>query len=94
MNEPQKDKRRTTYRLLRLLLGGKLLQSSVPEKRLGLFEEAGITRNAVRLIRELETDGTIVGYVPVLSEKGMETFRALRTLYEVAPTEGADADSP
>jgi hypothetical protein len=88
-----KDAKRAEYRLLKLMNEGKLLQSSVPEDRAGMLTAVGLSRATLRHIRELEQRGIIVGYVPVLSERGHEYFNGLKAVYGSEPETEPVADN-
>jgi hypothetical protein len=82
MNET-KDKKRTQYRILKVLTEGKTLQASIPESAYPALKERGVNGKAIsHYLKDFETAGLIAGYVPVLTEKGKAYFDALKTLYE------------
>ena len=73
---------RRQYDSVRLLLTGKYLQFSANEENLEELQRDGGLSNPYKLIRKLERDGVIVGYVPVLSEKGKKMMDALKLIHD------------
>lgn len=93
MSQIRGDGKHTEYVLLKLLTEGKILQASVPDSRHEVLEKAGLSRNAIRRIKDLENRRIIVGYTPVLSEEGKRYFDALREIYGGEIPLGPDDDS-
>jgi len=75
------DSKRTDYRVLTALLNGSILKGVLSIEK--LRNTLGLENTTVvHRLRTWESDGTILGYVPLLSEKGRRRFEALKTLYE------------
>ena len=75
------DAAETRYRILKALLSGKLLRASVSNEMRARLSDLGIPQNVSEHLVTFEKDGIISGYAPILSEKGLATFKALKTLY-------------
>lgn len=88
------------YRTLKFFLSGRGIKGVVNGKQTNagsIATETGLNPGTLsKLLREWEQDGVIVGYVPVLSEKGRAYLQALKTMAELkgeAPKEeGGDGD--
>lgn len=86
-NPPEKNK----FLALKALLTGKFLQRSLSDEARDALEKAGLSGRIDSYLIEWETSGIVIGYVPVLSEKGLRYFDALKTLYGDDGTSVEDA---
>lgn len=81
------------YAILKALLTGKYLQGSLSNvKRKQLTEDTGF-QNYDPTVKKLEAMGIIIGYVPVLSEKGRKLLDAMRLVYDTGTTSGDEKDA-
>lgn len=80
----REDPLRTEYRLLKVLTEGKLSVQVgfTMEQHNSTHPFVGIGYTSIwRRLMKMQTDGTIVGWTPIISEKGLARLRALQTIY-------------
>lgn len=82
MSKTGEDPRRNDYRVLEALLAGKVVKGVVAAEAVGALGIDLDHSTIVGRLRKWEKDGSIVGYAPILSERGRRRFEALKVLYE------------
>ena len=81
---PREDPLRTEYRLLKVLTEGKLPVhvGFTEEQHKTAHPDVGIGYAAIwNRLKKLQADGTITGWVPILSERALARLKALETLF-------------
>lgn len=81
---PREDPLRTDYRLLKALTEGKLpVHVGFTEEQHKIADpNVGIGHAAIwHRLKKLQADGTITGWVPIISERALARLRALETLF-------------
>ena len=81
---PREDPLRTEYSLLRALTEGKLPVhvGYTEEQHKNTNPDVGIGYAAIWLrLKKLQADGTITGWVPIISERVLARLKALETVF-------------
>ncbi len=69
------------FLILRELMTGEFLKGSISVEKSQALADKGLPTDIQKKLRQWEADGTVAGYAPVLSEKGLSRYKALETLY-------------
>jgi len=72
---------RANYTILQAMLTGKYLRASITNKRLDQMEKDVGYGNFAITMKKLEEMGVIVGYIPLISEKGKKLLEAMKLVY-------------
>ena len=77
------DPQYTIYVVLREVFKGDIVQPSVPDD---IRRTGRVSQKATERLKDLTKRGFIVGWIPLLSEKGAAYYEALKTLYAGSET--------
>ena len=69
------------YKILRALLTGKYLRASITNETRDQLEKDTGYGNFSPSIKRLEEMGIVIGYIPIISEKGRKLLEAMRLVY-------------
>lgn len=72
---------RANYAILQAMLTGKYLRASITNKNLDQLEKDVGFGNFAITMKKLEEMGVVIGYAPILSEKGKKLLEAMKLIY-------------